>query len=77
MCAPSDASTIEDVVAAIMDWPYGAQLLVTGDLNVNLVDPEGTPREEAITDKITEAGLMDMCLHFFPQRNPWLKDRCM
>ena len=42
--APSDASTIEDVVAAIRDQPCGDDLLVAGGLNANLEDPEGTPR---------------------------------
>ena len=34
--APRDASTIEDVAEATRDLPYGADLLVSGDLNSNL-----------------------------------------
>ena len=37
-----DASTIEDVATAIGDQPYRAELLVSGDLNANLAEPEGT-----------------------------------
>ena len=40
--SPSNASTIEDVTASIRDQPYGAELLVSGDLNANLAEPEGT-----------------------------------
>ena len=34
--APDDTSTIERVVKALRDLPKGAELLVTGDLNINL-----------------------------------------
>ena len=74
--SPSDASTIEYVAAAIRAWPCEAEILVAGDLNVNLAELEGTPRGEAITDELGEAGLVDMVLHFLPQHKPWLQDRC-
>ena len=41
--SPIDASTIEDVAAAIRDRPYGDKILVDGNLNANLEKPEGTP----------------------------------
>ena len=74
---PSDASTIEDVIADIGDQPYEADLLVAGDLNANMVDPEVTPWSEAIADEPTVYGLMDMGLHLLPRCNQWLKYRCM
>ena len=69
--APSNASTIEDFVEAIRDRPYGSELLVDGDLNANLEDPEGKPRSEAIVEKLTVDGLMDMGMHLLPWRKPW------
>ena len=48
--SPSDASTIEDVAVTIRYQPYGAKLLVAGDLNANLLELEGTPQAEAIAD---------------------------
>ena len=74
--APRNASTIEDVAVAIRDQPYGAELLVAGNLNSNLAETECTLRVEAITDEITEAGLMNMGLHFLPRREQCLKDMC-
>ena len=41
---PDDTSTIENVVAALKDRPRGAKLLVVGDFNVNLAEPEGDQR---------------------------------
>ena len=73
---PSDASIIEDVAAAIRSQPYGDELLVAGDLNSNLLELEGTPRGEAITDKLAASGLEDTCLHFLPWSNLWLQGRC-
>ena len=45
------------------------------DINANLGDPEGTLQVEAIAYELTTAGLIDMGLHFLPQRKLWLKDR--
>ena len=67
---PSDASTIEYIIASTMAQNYRADFLVAGNINNNLEDPEGTPQAEAIADKLTAAGLMDMCLHFLPRCKP-------
>ena len=40
----NDASTIDSVVTALKECPRGSKLLVAGDLNVNLEDPEGDHR---------------------------------
>ena len=73
---PRNASDIENVAAAIMDQPYGAEILVANKLNANLADPEGTAWVEAIADKLTAAGIKDTGLHFLPRCKPWLQDRC-
>ena len=39
---PNDALTIEDSVAAIRRQPQGAKMLVAGNFNDDLADPEGT-----------------------------------
>ena len=46
---PDDTSTIEDIVAAIRQCPQGAALLVVGDFNTNLADPEGQARDKEIS----------------------------
>ena len=71
-----EASTIEDVSATIKARPYRSDLLVAGDLNVNLAEPEGTPRGEAIADELAAAGIEDMGLHFYPCLKLWLQDMC-
>ena len=38
--SPDDTSTIESFVAALKERPRGAKLLVVGDFNINLVEPE-------------------------------------
>ena len=49
--------TIESVLAALNEHPRGLDLLVVGDLNANLEEPEGYCREEDITVALTAAGL--------------------
>ena len=39
--APDRTLTKESVIAALKEHPRGAELLVTGDSNVNLSEPEG------------------------------------
>ena len=73
--APDNTLTIESVIAALKDFPRGSELLVTGDLNINLEDPEGDRREEGITAALTTAGLEDMPSHFLLGRCPWCRDR--
>ena len=42
--APDDTWTIESVVAALKELPRGAELLVVGDFNAKLAEPEGDRR---------------------------------
>ena len=42
--APNDTSTIERVVEELRERPKGAEMLVAGDMNTNLDEPEGYRR---------------------------------
>ena len=72
--APNDTLTIESVVAALKEHPGGAKLLVAGDLNVNLAEPEGDQRGEDIAASMAKEGLEDMLAHFLPRRRSWCRD---
>ena len=50
--APDDTSTIDRFVEALRERPKGAELLVTGDLNINFTAPEGDRREEDIAETL-------------------------
>ena len=72
--APDDASTIGDVIAAIVQRPQGAALLMVGDFNTDLAAPEGREWDKGITADMVEEGLEDISGHFFPRHKLWLKD---
>ena len=67
---PDNTSTIESVVAALKDRPRGAELLVSGDLNANLVETEGCWRGEEIAEALKTAGLEDMLAHLLLKQLP-------
>ena len=69
--APDNTSTIERVVEALRERPKGAELLVAGDLNINIADPEGDRREEDTETTIATEVLEDMSSHFLPQQRRW------
>ena len=69
---PKKTLTIESIVEALKDKPQGAKLLVAGDFNVKLLEPEGDQRGEEITVALTTEGLEDMSSHFLPRRISWL-----
>ena len=73
--APEDTSTIERVVEGLEERPKGTELLVAGDMNVNLAEPEGDRREEDIAATLATEGLEDMVAHFLPQWRNWCRDR--
>ena len=63
--APADEGTMETVVKAIRQRPPGAELMVAGDLNADILALEGRRAESIATDLATE-GLKDMAQHFMP-----------
>ena len=63
--APEDEVTMETVVKAIGRKPPGAELMVAGDFNVEILAPEGRRAENIETDLAT-AGVEDMAQHFMP-----------
>ena len=65
--APDDTLAIERVVKALRERPKGAELLVAGDLNINLAAPEGDQREEDIAETLVTEVLEDMAPHFLPR----------
>ena len=73
--APNDTSTIESVDAALKDRPKGTTLVVAGDLNMVLEDPENDQRGTEIAAEITAAGVEDMTAHFLPRRRIWGRER--
>ena len=72
---PDNTLTIERVVEALNERPKGARLLVAGDFNANLEEPEGYRRGEDIASELETEGLEDMLVHFLPRRRPWCRDR--
>ena len=52
--APEDEVTMETVVKAIRRKPPGAELMVAGDFNVDILAPEGRRAENIATDLATE-----------------------
>ena len=60
---------------AIRSKPRGAELLVSGDFNVDLASPEGDRRAEVIATSLATEGLEDMARHFLPMENRWCRDR--
>ena len=73
--APDKTSTIESVVAVLKDWPRGTSLLVVGDLNTKLTEPENDRRGTDITTALTEEGSEVMATHFLPGQRKWGRER--
>ena len=65
---------METVIAAIGRKPPGADLMVAGDFNVDILAPEGRRAENIATDMAT-VGVEYMAQHFMPQRRRWSRDR--
>ena len=65
--APDNASTIENVVAAISRQPQGGELLMTGEFNADLAKPKGNVHTEKIAKALTDSGLEDMITYFPPR----------
>ena len=75
--APDNTSTIESVVVALKEIPQGTALVVAGDLNTTLDDPENDRRGTEIATALTETGLEDMAERFLPRRRRWGRARRM
>ena len=73
--SPDDTSMIERVVEALRKRPKGAELLVAGDMNANLADPEGDSRGDDIADALATEIMEDISEHFLLRRRPWCQDR--
>ena len=71
--APEDEVTMETVIHAIGRKPPGAELMVAGDSNVDILAPEGRRAENIATDLAT-AGVEDMAQHFMPRGRRWCRD---
>ena len=69
--SPEDEEAMETVVAAIGMKPQGAELMVAGDFNADIMAPEGNRRAENIATDFATAGLEDMAQHFMPRRRQW------
>ena len=54
---PDNASTIEVVIAAIIQQTDEAELLVAGNFNVDLADQEGNTRDEEIYVSLSTIGV--------------------
>ena len=55
--------------------PPGAELMVAGDFNVDIMSPERNKMAENIATDLATAGVEDMAQHFMPQRRQWSRDR--
>ena len=73
--APDDTSTIESVVAALKERPRGTAMVVAGDLNTVLDNPENYRRGREIAAALTEAGLEDTTAYFLPHWRRWGLER--
>ena len=71
---PDNTWTIESVVAALKERPWGAKLLVAGDFNAKLSEPEGDQRGENMAAALATEGLEDMLAHLLLLRSIWCRD---
>ena len=69
--ASGENSTIESAVTALKERPRGAALMVAGDLNTTLTEPENDRRGTDIAAVLKEEGLEDVAMHFLPQQRKW------
>ena len=69
--APNNTSSIESVVAALRQRPWGTKLLVARDFNMDLAQPEGVRRDKEIADALVADVLEDMSAHFLLVRCSW------
>ena len=51
----------------------GAELLMAGDFNANLAEPEGDQRGEDIATAMATEGIEDMLAHFLSRWRSWCR----
>ena len=73
--APKDTSTTERVVAALKERPWGVTLMVAGELNTTLMEPENDQGGTDIVAALTVEGFEDMTTQFLPFRRTWGQER--
>ena len=71
--APRDASTLDNVIAAIGHQPRGTEILLAGDFNTVLELPDGNKRDKATVAFMVKEGLDYMAEHLFPIKLLWTK----
>ena len=72
-----DGKKIRDVEAAVAENPRGIELIVAGDLNVDLGKAGGRGRDEKIVAAVATVVLEDLAGHFFLQRQAWYRHQRM
>ena len=55
--------------------PRGMELIVAGDLNVDLEKAGGQGQDEEIATSVATAVLEDLSGYFLPRRRAWINDR--
>ena len=70
--APDDTLTIESVIAALKEWPWGTALIVATYLNTTLSKRENDGRGTDIAAALAEAGLEDMAAHILLHQHRWV-----
>ena len=65
---PGDGATIREVESAMAEQPRGADIIVAGDLNIDLYRTVGRGWDEEIAAVLEAAGLEDLLVHFFPRQ---------
>ena len=59
-----NTSNIENITAALREHPQLAKLMVVGDINDDLVKPEGVNQDEEIVADLLAVRLEYMLVHF-------------
>ena len=72
--SPGNRRTIQDVVVVMAQNPRGRELIVAGDLNVDLGKEGDRGRDKEITTAMGTARLKDLVGHFFPRIWAWCQD---
>ena len=72
---PGDGATIQDVEAKISEWMRGAELILAGDLNVDMERMGGQGRDKEIAVALVMVGLECILAHLLPRQRAWNQDQ--